>query len=74
MDALRELLLRLEANRIREVILATNPNVEGDATAIYLEDYRPKISRLRLALSYAKVIVLPGFLLERLLGPARTTA
>ena len=32
----RELLLRLDADRIREVILATNPNVEGDATAIYL--------------------------------------
>lgn len=32
----RELLLRLEADQIREVILATNPNVEGDATAIYL--------------------------------------
>jgi len=32
----RELLLRLEADRVREVILATNPNVEGDATAIYL--------------------------------------
>lgn len=32
----RELLARLEADRVREVILATNPNVEGDATAIYL--------------------------------------
>jgi len=32
----RELLQRLEADRMREVILATNPNVEGDATAIYL--------------------------------------
>ncbi len=32
----RELLQRLEADRAREVILATNPNVEGDATAIYL--------------------------------------
>ncbi len=32
----RELLTRLEAERVREVILATNPNVEGDATAIYL--------------------------------------
>jgi recombination protein RecR len=32
----RELLRRLEADQIREVILATNPNVEGDATAIYL--------------------------------------
>ena len=32
----RELLARVEANNIREVILATNPNVEGDATALYL--------------------------------------
>jgi len=32
----RELLARLEAEGVREVILATNPNVEGDATAIYL--------------------------------------
>lgn len=32
----RELLARLDATPVREVILATNPNVEGDATAIYL--------------------------------------
>ena len=32
----RELLARVEADQVREVILATNPNVEGDATAIYL--------------------------------------
>ncbi len=32
----RELLHRLEQDHVREVILATNPNVEGDATAIYL--------------------------------------
>ena len=32
----RELLVRLEGNHVREVILATNPNVEGDATALYL--------------------------------------
>jgi recombination protein RecR len=32
----RELLVRLETEPVREVILATNPNVEGDATAIYL--------------------------------------
>jgi recombination protein RecR len=32
----RELLQRLDADGVREVILATNPNVEGDATAIYL--------------------------------------
>ena len=32
----RELLARLEAGGIAEVILATNPNVEGEATALYL--------------------------------------
>jgi recombination protein RecR len=32
----RELLERLAAGEVREVILATNPNVEGEATAIYL--------------------------------------
>ena len=32
----RELLARLEAGRCDEVILATNPNVEGEATALYL--------------------------------------
>ncbi|HET7875908.1 MAG TPA: recombination mediator RecR [Methylomirabilota bacterium] len=32
----RELLTRLEGERVEEVILATNPSVEGEATAIYL--------------------------------------
>lgn len=32
----RELLARLEAEPITEVILCTNPNIEGDATALYL--------------------------------------
>jgi recombination protein RecR len=32
----RELLTRLETERVEEVILATNPSVEGEATAIYL--------------------------------------
>jgi recombination protein RecR len=32
----RELLARLEARSTSEVILATNPNVEGEATALYL--------------------------------------
>ena len=32
----RELLVRVEQNHVREIILATNPNVEGDATALYL--------------------------------------
>ena len=32
----RELLVRLENGAVGEVILATNPNVEGEATALYL--------------------------------------
>ncbi len=32
----RELVARLEEAEAREVILATNPNVEGEATALYL--------------------------------------
>jgi len=33
---IRELLGRLEQEGVREVILATNPSLEGDATAMYL--------------------------------------
>lgn len=33
---IRELLARVEAERPAEVILATNPNIEGDATAMYV--------------------------------------
>ena len=32
----RELLQRVEAEGVEEVILATNPNIEGEATALYL--------------------------------------
>ncbi len=34
----RELLERMRKDEIREVIVATNPRVEGEATAIYLAD------------------------------------
>lgn len=34
---IKELLARLQAGTVREVILATNPNVEGEATALYLQ-------------------------------------
>jgi recombination protein RecR len=33
---IRELLARLDPEGIKEVILCTNPNIEGDATALYL--------------------------------------
>lgn len=32
---LKQLILRLQQNDVREVILATNPNIEGEATAMY---------------------------------------
>lgn len=34
---IRELLDRLKDNSVHEVLLATNPNLEGEATAMYLE-------------------------------------
>ena len=33
---IRELLARLERDSVKEVIIATNPSVEGEATALYL--------------------------------------
>ncbi|MSQ34013.1 MAG: recombination protein RecR [Dehalococcoidia bacterium] len=33
---IRELLARLRDGRVKEVVLATNPNLEGEATAMYL--------------------------------------
>ena len=33
---IRELITRLQAERVEEVILATNPSLEGEATAMYL--------------------------------------
>ena len=47
---IRELLVRLSDDRIAEIILCTNPNLEGDATAMYLtRQLRPlgmKVTRL----------------------------
>jgi recombination protein RecR len=34
---IRELLLRLEREPAEEVLVATNPDVEGEATALYLQ-------------------------------------
>lgn len=46
----RELLARLESQPGEEVILATNPNVEGEATAIYLakllKSLVPRVTRI----------------------------
>ena len=32
----RELLTRLQTEQVEEIILCTNPNIEGEATALYL--------------------------------------
>jgi recombination protein RecR len=46
----RELLIRLETDAVEEIVLATNPSVEGEATAIYLakllKPLAPRITRI----------------------------
>jgi recombination protein RecR len=47
-------LLRRIAPAVQEVILATNPNVEGEATALYLakrlKDHRVRVTRIAFGL------------------------
>ena len=47
---LKELELRVQAGGIKEIIVATNPTIEGEATAIYLtkilKPYGVKVSRI----------------------------
>ncbi len=46
----RELIVRVTAGGVEEVILATNPNLEGEATAMYLADvigaHVPNVTRI----------------------------
>jgi len=47
---IKELLVRLEDEQIEEIILATNPNIEGEATAAYLarlvKPFKIKVTRI----------------------------
>lgn len=47
---IKELLERVERDHVQEVIVCTNPNLEGDTTAMYLakalKPYGPKVTRL----------------------------
>ena len=47
---IRELIARLQSHSVKEIILATNPTVEGDATALYLsrllKDLVPRVTRI----------------------------
>lgn len=51
---IKELLRRLGQGKVREVIVATNPTLEGDATAIYLaqlvQPFGVEVTRLALGL------------------------
>jgi len=51
---IRQLLARLQAGGVQEVILALNPVVEGDATAMYLarllQGLGPRVTRIALGL------------------------
>jgi recombination protein RecR len=71
----RELLQRLQPGTVEEVILATNPNLEGDATAMYLtrliQPLGPTVTRLARGLpvggdlEYADEITLSNALAGR---------
>ena len=57
---IRELLSRLKNNDVNEVIMATNPTVEGDATAMYIANLlKPlgiKVSRLAFGLPVGGIL------------------
>ena len=74
---IRELIERVEKDAVKEVIIATNPSVEGESTALLLEkmlhEKNPKLKLTRLArglplgvdLSYADQITLNAALENR---------
>lgn len=53
----KELLLRVQKDDVKEVIMATNPDVEGEATAMYiakiLKPFSVKVTRLAQGISFA---------------------
>lgn len=74
---IKELLARLDPDQVKEVIIATNPSVEGESTALLLQktlhDAAPELKVTRLArglplgvdLSYADQITLSAALENR---------
>ncbi|MDP2684120.1 MAG: recombination mediator RecR [bacterium] len=57
---IKELIKRLEQNKIKEIILATNPDLEGETTAMYITDVLKnnpvKITRLAKGLPIGSTI------------------
>lgn len=74
---IKELLSRIEPDSVKEIIIATNPSVEGESTALMLQkllhDQHPEVKITRLArglplgvdLSYADQITLSAALENR---------
>ena len=54
---IKELLQRVQKDNVKEVIMATNPDVEGEATAMYvakiLKPFSVKVTRLAQGISFA---------------------
>ncbi len=46
---LKQLIVRLQESDVREVILATNPNIEGEATAMYIARLLKPVEGLRVS-------------------------
>ena len=57
---IRELLARISKGNVKEVIMATNPNVEGDTTAMYIANLlKPlgvKVTRLAFGLPVGSIL------------------
>ncbi len=57
---IKELLARIEPENVKEVIMATNPTVNGEATAIYisrlLKPLGVKVTRLAFGLPLAECL------------------
>jgi recombination protein RecR len=39
---IKQLFQRVEREAVSEIILALNPNIEGEATSLYIQEYIPK--------------------------------
>jgi recombination protein RecR len=48
MERIRRLVERIKRKRFKEIIIATNPTVEGDATAFYIKEKIKEISDVKL--------------------------
>ncbi len=73
---IKELIKRIKTNKIKEIIIAINPNTEGETTALYmtkiLKPFHVKITRLARGLSagsdleYADQTTVSNAILERI--------